>query len=762
MTTPIAALGIPRSRHRGRRLPAVLTTLAAGLLAPLPAPVALAQEPGAGHLEEIVVTARRREESLLDLSTSVSVFTQERLLQNGIDSLNEYFLKTPNVAVHETGTRSENFIAMRGISNIGQGANSSFAFYIDEFAVQTITSNPHLQDIERIEVLRGPQGTFYGRNAAGGAINVSTHRPGPEFEANGFFGYGRFDSWEVSGTVNVPVAPDKLFLRGVAYYSDSDGVIDNVNPAGGTDSQEYLNGRIAARLLATERLTVDLSYMRTDEKSGLETLVPTHVLSFGTINLIGPFPITDGLEPYPENETDVNNNNPKRVDYDFNIVNGRVEYVADNFSITSITGYADGGRKQNGDVDAMSLDAINLTRDSRPDLFSQELRIASVGKGRFDWVVGGLYADADFEVDLEVVTGTDIQIFFGPFIPPGFAVRTLMEQNETESWAGFGEIDWHATDRLTLTYGGRYTDDKVSQAQDGTNFGFPAPPVSESQSFSEYTSRFAATFDLTEDVALYAVASQGYRTGGVQLDPALEEDSFDPETLWNYEGGIRGTVFDNRLWFSTSVFHIDWSDLQVRTLVNQFVGGIFILVQGTDNAAEASSTGVELEMRARPIEQLELGFAGGWLDAEFDDYPDAIVGGIPIPIDLSGERLLNSPEWTLSADAQYDFKLGAFDAFVRGEWSYRDKTVTDLISYFPQALIPPGFGLQNQFPYRVPAFDVWNFRAGIEHGRFSLTAYVENAFDENYYTGTYDDLFWSGVHVRVHPRTFGFRISARY
>jgi len=734
------------------------------LLSPVISVPAIAQDGDIADigLEEIVVTARRRDESLKDVATSVTVFSGESILRNGIEGINEYVLRTPNVSLEETGTRNENRLAMRGVSNIGGGLNSSFAFYVDELNIQSVTTNPQLQDVRSIEVLRGPQGTFFGRNALGGAINIQTERPGPEFEGGGFLGFGNFGAREISGTINVPLVDDKFFLRAVGYYSEIDGFIDNVNAAGGTDNQEYFNGRVAARWLASDRLTFDFSVMNTDEQNGLETGVPTHALSPGTLNLIGPVPVTDGLTPYPANESLVNNDNPKSIDYNFTVYNGRFEYVGDSISLTGITGYIEGERIQNGDVDATSFDAINLLRDSERDAFSQEIRLASVGDGAIDWVVGALYADENLDVDLEVLTGNDIQIFI-PVAPPQFPVRTMVQSGNTESWAVFGEFDWNVSDRLTLTYGGRYSDDSVTQEESGTNFGQPAVFPRKTASFDEFTSRVAAVFDASDDVSMYAVVSQGYKTGGIQLDPSLQSDSFDPETVWNYEAGIRGSLFNDTSWLSATVFRMDWEDLQVRTLVNSFVNDVFILVEGTDNAAEASSTGVELEFRSQPTENFQFGMTAGYLDAEFDNYQDAIIGGIPVPIDVSGHRLLNAPEFTASADGQLDFSVGSKNAFVRAEWAYRSETVTSMLAYVPQSildgLIP---GLDFQFPYRTPSFDVWNIRAGIDQETYGVTAYVENAFDDNYYTGTFDDLFWSGVHVRVHPRTYGIRLWATF
>lgn len=717
-----------------------------------------------GRLEEIVVTARRQSETLREIPTSISVFNTADLVKNNIRGIGDYALKSPNIAIQEGPTRSENNISIRGISNIGSGLNTSFAFYVDELNVISISSNPQLQDIERVEVLRGPQGTFFGRNAAGGAINISTRKPGPELGGNASLEYASFDTWEGTAVVNLPLT-DSFFLRAVGNYYETDGFIRNVNPVGGSNDERNVQGRLAARWLASDRLTFDLSFTKADEESGLENGVPTHILYPATRNLIRTsVPVTDGLPPYPRNRRLVNQNNPKQADFDFTIWNGRVSLDAGPFTITSVTGYGENQRVATGDVDATSRDAVNISRATERESFSQELRLASASRNPIRWVLGGIYADERRDGDLSVIAGSQSPI---P-VPSGTVIRRTLEDGKTESWAVFGEADWHVTDRLTLTYGGRYSSDEVTQAQTITSAGPMGlrqqvfAPVSKS--FDAYTSKFAARYDLSEQVTAYAVASQGYRTGGVQLDPALVNPSFEPEKLWNYEAGLKGTLFDQRLRFSASGFYIDWTDLQVQTNVNRLdpATGALVLTNGIENAASASSLGAELELRAKPADMLELGFTAGYLDSKYDSYPAARITDARGTIDLSDKRLLNSPKWSLSADAQLNFDIGEARAFVRGEWAYRSSIVSDNIVYVPVSawIVPVTEAFS--FPYRIPGFGVWNFRAGATWGRYSLTAYVQNAFNRNYYTGTFDDLYQSGTHVRVQPRRFGIRLAAEF
>jgi iron complex outermembrane receptor protein len=721
--------------------------------------IAPAADSASETLGDIIVSARRKDELLKDVPTSITVFDADKLIQSGISDTADYFLMTPNVSINETGTRGDNAISIRGISNLGGGANSSFALYVDQVNVIPMVSNPQLQDVERIEVLRGPQGTFFGRNAAGGAINITTVAPHDAYEGKAFVELGNFNTYEGGITLNAPVS-DTLFVRGTAYYYSTKGSIHNVNPVGGSDDQKNFNGRIALRYVPTDALTVDLSATYADEHSGLETAVPTGKLSVGSIGLWGLNAFAE-VPFFPTNRNTVNNNNPKSTDYNYYILNGRVKYDFGAALLTSVTAYAKGNRDQVGDVDATSLDAVNLTRLANAKFFSQELRLASNEGGRLNWTLGGIFVD-------EKTTGT-LDVILGAANPLGAPANTLIRHMDTEnantSWAAFGEVDFDLTDHLTITYGARYSHDNPAQQETSIN-GTPNGPVTnalprKSHAFSNLSNKIALTFAVTPQISAYLLGSQGYRAGGVQLDPSLAKTEFSPEKLWNYEAGLKGTVLDGRVRFAASAFYIDWKNLQVRTVVNGLdSNGAFVITTGIENAAKASSRGFELELEAKATDQLKIGGGLGYTNARYDSYTDAVIDGAIAPIDLSGNRLLDAPRLTLNANAQYDFNVLGWGSFVRGEFSHVSSKETSNLVYVPANMFPVPFDFS--FPFHVPAFSVWNVRAVAKKGNLDVSAYVENLLDSNYYTGTFDDLFASGVHVRVHPRKVGVRLGVAF
>jgi len=720
----------------------------------------------AGVLEEVIVTSQRREQSLREVPISVTAFTSEMLRNNMISDLTSYFNKTPNVSYMQGGARSNRSISIRGVSDVG-GLTSSFAVYVDEFNIangparqndnNTNSSlNPQLQDIERIEVLRGPQGTFFGRNAAGGAINIITKKPTADYYAEGSLEYGRFNTFNIGGVLNGSLIEDKLFMRASLYYEQSDGFVRNIQPIGGDSGSDFTNYRLAAKWLPTDRLTVDLSVASSTENQGLDSSVGAGVLEQSSqglaIDLGLTPPVLDGIPGYPENLTRVSQDRLQTSRNVFTVYTGRVEYAADNYTITSVTGYLDATHKSTIDLDLTSIDYFYQDANVASDTFSQELRIRSSIGENIDWVFGGLYAVDNLLQGFLASVGVG-GFFFG--LPDNLPLADGLIDTKRTSYAFFGEMTWHVNDRLALTVGGRYSDDTINRVENRLTFFTQLPEVSGEVSYSDLSPKFALTYDINDDVTFYAVASRGYKAGGMQTNiesPAFPYSTYEEESLWNYEGGIKAELLENRMYFGASVFYMDWQDLQVlsgQTSTDPDTGLIVFLLS-TANAASASSKGVELELRALAAPGLEISAGLGYLDAKFEKFDDALIFGETY--NLSGTPLPRAPKWTVNADAQYTFNLSDnLESFIRAEWSYRSET----IPYFDATI-------RSGFPWRTPAFNVFNFRAGIVNKKYQLTAYVENAFNEQYFTGLDPTFGFAGPMIRPSQRIFGVRLTMHF
>lgn len=736
------------------------------------APAATSNE--AASSDEIVVTAQRREQNLRDVPISISAFSAETLEKANVSEAKDYLAFAPNVSFSEdgeTGNRSIN-ISIRGVSNLDLGEAStqqSIGYYLDELSVGSTangTYNPPMLDIERVEVLRGPQGTFFGRNASGGALNITTKKPDENLYAEAGAEYSSFDSYQLHGIVNVPIT-EGLYFRGLGSWDKSDGLVKNINPNGTKNSgYEYWNFRGALRALPTDNVTIDLSAAYTDEDEGLDATVPSGVLDLDTKSIFGPDfqAIPDGVGFYPDNQSRVNHNAPEYNRNSFLLLNGRVSVDFDGFALRSVTGYIDSKNRRFFDQDNISADAINRQNRNNGESFSQELRLQSTGERKLDWVVGGLYASDRIDQFNSIRAGADTTytdpvtgevIGLLPPIPEGFRINENNKIFKTESLAAFADLTLNL-DRLHLTVGGRYTHDKITNsAFDVVAFESPVPDIAGSASFDDFSPRAVVRYEFDENDNVYATVSKGYKAGGVDINSGIVS-KFKPETLWNYEVGIKGSALDHSLQYSLSAFYLKWSNLQVQTNYLLDPSDISSAVELTQNAAEASNKGFEFELQARLSPEFRAQVAFGYLDSKFDSFPDAVLAG-GNQVDLTGKRLPKTPEFTVSTALDYEHDLdGDLSIYGRAELNFRSSAPGDL-----EGVAASELGLP-RFPYVPPAYAVVNLRLGLTGDRFELGAYVENLTETDYYTGTQDNFGLSGIRLRPHPRVWGITGKVKF
>lgn len=721
-------------------------------------------------LEEVVVTAQRREQLLTDVPISITAFSEAKLQQYNIKDAQGFLSLTPNVAYGEEGERGARSIqiSIRGIGNLGGldiGSDAIGIFY-DEVNINTVsqgTANPMLRDIERIEVLRGPQGTYFGTNASGGAMSFVPNKPDSEPFAKAEASIGNHSAWSAGAVLNTPVT-ENLFARMVAYYEESPGIVKNVNEVGGDSSQQYRDFRFSVRWLPTDNWVVDgaVNYSLIDE--GVMELVATGVFPPNTRRLVpaGFTPVDDGLGFYPDNERFVNMSVLEDgvrarpyFDTESAFVTIHAAYTGAGWGLKSITGYVDTTSDKLYDQDKINARYAIITDDFDTEAWSQEIRLFSTGENVIDWVIGGIYLDSQNSARRSVQA--DEQGFF-PFAP-GHYINRRLGVTDVESYAIFGDVTWHVTERFSASLGLRYANDKYKQKQIQTfnarppNIVVPVPDVFGGAESDDLSPRLNASYDLTDDTMLYATISKGYRPGGVRLNPNVPPAPYDEENLWNYEIGLKGTPLGNRVQFGLSVFYMDWKDAQFESGVFlQTPGGEVIIITGTQNT-DAVSKGVEAEFSALLTEHFTFSGGVGYLDAYFKDASTARAAGVPV--DLTDQTLPKAPDWTLSASGNYTRELGSTGLkwFAQAEWKKRSETVGNLDAYAFLAN-PPG---TDPWPYLEPSWDVTNLRLGISGDKFSVTANIENVFDDNYYTGTRNGVHLGGTMVRPHPRLYELR-----
>lgn len=770
-------------------------------------------------LEEVVVTSQRRAENLQDVPVSVTAFSEAALLRGNIKSASEYLNFTPNVAYTEAGQAGARSIGigMRGVSSFISGENAfvnSIGIYIDEFSVGSVPNqiaNPQLPDMQRVEVLRGPQGTYFGRNSLGGALNLTTMPPEDSFGGSVRIGGERYDTrggqFNATSVLNVPVSDD-FALRSVVYYEDSSGMVANLSPTGDDSGHRYLMARLSALWDISDRTTLKTTIFYSDEDQGADETVPSGVWDIDTIDSLNlndavanslPEPIDEGSGFWPNNQSkqyhNLDENNS--LNSTIGILNLR-HVLTDSLVLKSISGVIDAKQARLFDQDNSSLPLIERDNSYKGRSWSTELRLESITKSA-QWVVGALYAKdrQDQTNNVRVSSNSSAKWNGYGFLPPfpeGLSLAYNTKEFKVESLALFADYTWNVTDALSLVAGGRYTKDTVVNTihrwglgPNGTCFppnfacfygsfiNFPRPISSAENTFDDISPRLGLRYQFNDDVGAYATVSKGYKAGGTSVGnntnvagaPAVAVP-YEPEKLWNYEAGIKSELFDRRLRLNTSVFYLDWRDLQLEAFRFLTPGDLSSIFEQTINVQKARAYGAEVEFVLAASDRLTLSGGVGHLNSKITSSDSAEITGRFL-VSLQGLELPKAPELTANFAAEYRWPIGTNEAWLRTEYIHRDGQYSDVEGlawkqirgkYIPGSTnLVPATG---SFPFESPTFDLVNLRGGIDFERLELSMYVQNLAGETYYTGTQDNFGLSGIRLRPHPMVIGASVSYRF
>ena len=673
------------------------------------------------RLEPVVVTARKWTELAQDVPLSISVIGETAIREAGITSIREASYLVPNLHMTEFSSRRLSFPTIRGIST-GVG-DPSVTTYIDGVPQLKISStNITLLDIERLEFLRGPQGTLYGRNSIGGLIKMETRRPSNTPELRFGSTHGNYDLQEYQLAYTGPLAPDELFISLSGLYSERDGYTKNDFTGNRVDERRSTFGR--GSILFTPDDRNDFRYTIYAERSR-----------------DGGFVLSDlaGLKSDPHH---INQDFEGKADRDIVSNSFTWEHSGESVDITSISSYVDWDISEESDFDFSAFDAVRRFTDESQEYFYQELRIASAADSPLQineqldlkWLVGGSL----FSSDSDASAANEFRAFAPPPTIPGSVSQDEGDFDDL-GLAIFGQATLTIDERLDLTAGVRY--DYEDKDADITNTflvgGFPVAMSArdESESFDEVVPEFSVGYHLSDDALLYARAAKGFKAGGFNLSAPAGNESFDTETSWTYEIGAKTSWLDDALIVNAALFYIDWDDLQL-SLFDINSGGYI------DNAGGATSQGVELEVAARVAEGVEL-FAGfGYTDAEFDSFVDQFGG------DNSGNNLAFVPETTFNAGAQLNGPIGmSAKWFARGEY-------VNFGTYYLDA------GNRES-----ESFGLANFRVGVEWHNVRLEGWIRNAFDVEYVLvafqpSPFDPTAFVGENGA--PQTFGLTVSVQF
>jgi iron complex outermembrane receptor protein len=620
-------------------------------------------EESQGGIADIVVTAQKREGRLQDIPIAVSAIGSDEIERRSVLSVSDLPALVPGVSVAQHAGYNRLFIRGIGLTSISNGQDPSVSFQVDGVVI----GRPSAQlaaffDIERIEVLRGPQGTLYGRNATGGSVNLITRRPTRELSGYFDVSYGNYDRLELTGALSGPVTTDGGVRARFAFQRlTRDGYGRNVTLNEDIDDQRSfaMRGTIEADLGENADLAITADYAREDDHN-----YAFHAFGPYRSDVAMPGLATGGT--ILANSRDVTTEVPTRNDRTFWGLSATLGVdVSDAVRIQSITGYRDSRRDNYSDPETTSRPIFAPTNTfESAEQFSQELQFLYDSE-RVKGVVGLFYYDEDLSARLDLAFP-----FVGGLL--GFP-NADFEENGTvgiKSYAAFTEWTLEPIDRVRLTAGLRYSKEKRDSVGTFTIFNFLPPPngannvipIDVDRSWDAFTPKFGIDYRPNDDLMLYASATRGFKSGVLLV--GNPNPPVNPETIWAYEAGFKSTLADRRVQFNASAFYYDFTDLQV----NKIVGNSII----TENAASARTKGFEVEFRAQPVEGISLNADLTYLDAKFQTF----VTGHPArpelgQIDLSGNRLVNAPKWAANAGAEFDLPVGLPGRLsLRGDMAY--------------------------------------------------------------------------------------------
>ncbi|MCM0756932.1 TonB-dependent receptor [Desulfovibrio aminophilus] len=648
-------------------------------------------------LEEITVTAEKQEENVQAVPASVTVYTSEQIESFGVDETSRIFEKTPNLHMVKSGPKASlgSFASMRGITSM-HGTAPSLGFYVDDVYYSNFDIS--LFDVERIEVLKGPQGTLYGRNAEAGIINVVTRKPGNEWSAALDAGVGNHAARTTGASFGGPLVDDELSVRFSGRYQATDGYFTNT--ATGADDADRSED-------VDSRLTLD---WRPDD--AWDFLWNLEVQDYSA--KYAEFARLDGIKDHPH---DVSLDYDGLADKNAYGSSLRAERDLDGMKLVSITAARTEDTQMNTDGDFTAADIAVQLRKKSIQLFSEEIRLVSDTGDPFQWLVG-LYAFHEDE---------DLSAWMDRHAAP---ITNFLQRGDTDTngAAVFGQASYTFWDRLTCTLGLRYDRERKSydyQWKGGAVFGYADQAGETEKLFQAWLPKLAVDYKFSDDLMAYVSASRGFKSGGFNLksDPGT---AYDAEYTWNYETGVKSEWFDKRLQLNLSVFYIKWDDQQVE--VPSYPN--FTIV----NAGSSSSKGFEAEFRARPLSGLEMFGGFGYTHSVFDEFNDGTT-------DYAGKRNPNIPGYTAYLGSTYHFQNGFF---VNAEYNRIGKNYFDLANQVAQG-----------------DYQTVNAKLGYEHDGYEVYLWGRNLFNATYVTRAFQSgTQWFGR--AGEPFTFGVNLGCRF
>lgn len=640
-------------------------------------------------LEEVVVTAQKRAQSIQDVPIAISAFGADDLERLNAKDMSDMQFSTPNLTISYNGKTIPR-IGMRGISDYSRnpGYDNRVSVYVDGiYAGRSSASNQSTLDIERVEVLRGPQGTLFGKNTVAGAISLTSKKPSEDLHGSVEFDVGNDDYVSVTGMVNTPIIEDKLYAKLMVNDNQRDGYRTNVYNGDELNGLDDQSARLQLRWLM-DNGEVNFSVDKTRD-------------------------ITDGIytesvnDPVAPKKFEINANEELVQSIEGHGAGLTIDYSLPNdFELTSISGYRETDYLYNNDEDFSHLDVAYSTTTEKSEHFSQEFRLASPANETFDYVVGLFYFEQTNESSSSAIGGA--------LFPNPNTFVTVPAEVDVTSMAAYFHGNYRFNDKWSLTGGLRYTYEEKSleyTITDTTGL-FTNGSLDDSRNAEDVSPKIGVNYFFDENTMFYASYAKSFKSGGWNVDFISTFDSiaFDDEQVDAYELGVKSTLADGRVRLNMALYQSSYSDFQVFQFVPISTGGTILTIT---NAGEVTAKGFEADVNWAVSENFTLWAAYGYSDSVFDEFKD---GGGP-GIDYDGNDTVDAPSSSYSLGLEYVQPIGTVGELVASlDYSYRDKFYTN-----PNNLEENAVG----------GYDLVNARIGIEssEGDWSVFLWGKNLAD---------------------------------
>lgn len=686
-----------------------------------------AAESEAEGVQDIIVTAQKRSERLQEIPISITSMTGDALTAKGVNSTIELASTVSGLTV--TTSAGSALPRIRGVGTGGAvaGNENSVAIYVDGvYYASSFASTFGLADIQQIDVLKGPQGTLFGRNATGGVIQITTREPSEEASGKVSFTYGNLDT--VGGSLYATAGIAEGVSASIAVQANNQDDSRGINLFNGLKVGTTRDFSARAKLKA--ELGPDTVLRLSGDYAYINAALPAYRPAPGsTPNLAG------GL-PFSGRTYDVNSNvQPLTRIWQWG-TSANLSHQFDSFELVSISAYRKSQFKGNLDNDGLPYVGGNVSFTGPESQFTQEIRLGSTGKGDLKWVVGGYFFDSSGGfAPLDFVSAVP-----GPFV---LNARIIVK---TRAYAGFAQATYNLLPKTAVTLGIRYSSERKDLDAQGAIFGFPLPPQRDNFSQSKVTYRVALDHRLTDDILLYASYNTGFKSGGYDANPSVFfPATFKPETIGATEIGIKSDWLDRALRINFAAFHYDYKNVQLVTYASGT--GVFF------NGSGAKIKGFDLDITAVPVSGLTLTATANLTDSSLGAFPytgqvPAPGGGnVTAPINVTGNSLPATPKFSFSLGAAYEVPVGNGMINFSANYSHSSRWYAEISNRAAQN----AYGLVNLSA-------AWHPKA---EGNLSFTAWVKNLGDVAYAAQLFEGGYSDGL-TYAPGRTYGLTVSSKF